>query len=567
MDRLLERQILKTVGTASRPPNAEEWTRFLESVESAYKQATEDRKLLERSLELASREMLERHAALRAEASILSTTLESTGDAIAVLDAEGHLKTFNQNYLDMWGFTREFVLTATPDERLAHATSRVVDPAAALARIEEIFADERGATSDILELVDGRVIACETRPQMLEGQPVGRVWSFRDVTARHTAEAALRGSEARSRALIENISDVITITDEDGRYTFVSPSVERILGYTPAELEGRSIREFVHPEDAPRIFTALAALSREGGHVRSEFRYRHKDGSWCVLESLRVDARGTPGIAGFLGVARDVTETRRLQSEALAHRDAAWRRERLSALGTLVAGVAHEINNPMTFIVGNLELAELILDELPADERTAEIRRHLKVALAGTERVGRITRSLKAVAKPGAVDQHAVVVLREVVESVADLLFPVAHSGIEVVLAAHDEDLKVLGDADQLHQVVLNLAKNAIEAVGDAKGAVTIELLRSGANAELRVRDTGPGIAPDVQARLFTPFFTTKAEGTGLGLPIVHTIVKSHGGDIFVSSSPAAGTTFTVKLPLLRPQQATPAVYAAARWV
>lgn len=435
MHKLLQRQL----GKISDPtaPTPEEWKTFLAKVSEAYEQADRDRLLLERSLDLTSTELLERNAALRADASLLATALDS-----------------------------------------------------------------------------------------------------------------LRKSETRARGLIENISDVITITAPDGAYHYVSPSVARILGYEPSEFLGRKVLEFVHPDDADPVAASLDHLERTSTPTRTEFRYRHKDGSWRTLESMRIDARETPGIEGFLGVARDVTEKRKLEAEAQSNRELTWRQERLSALGTLVAGVAHEINNPLTYIIGNLEIAELVLDELPPSEQKDELVRQIKTALAGSQRISRITRSLKTVARQESTTSHRRIELGALARDVLALARVGTADHIDLHVVETGADVSVLGDASQLHQVVLNLARNAAEALGGRAGTVSIAVERAETHAELRVMDDGPGIDPAVQPRLFTPFYTTKPDGTGLGLSIVHSIVRSHGGEVRLESTLGQGTTVVVRLPL-----------------
>jgi PAS domain S-box-containing protein len=499
---------------------------------------------------LPSTGLLARNEALRVAASLHAATLDSTCDGILVVVRQGKITTCNRLFLEMWRIYDALAGTRDDATILAAVLDQLADPQAFAAGVERLYADPAAESADMLAFKDGRVFERVSRPQRLNGVSIGRVWSFRDVTHRHRMEADLRTSEARARGLIENISDVITITDPHGGYKFVSPSVKRILGYDPLEFEGRNVLDFIHAEDAQGIAASLDRLGRTGTPSRTEFRYRHKDGSWRTLESMRLDARGTPGIEGFLGVARDVTETRQLEAEARSRRELTWRQERLSALGTLVAGVAHEINNPLTYIIGNLEMAELAIGDLPASSAKDDLERHVQVALTGSQQISRITKALKTVSRQESATSHRMVDLVALARDVTELTRAGTPAHVEVGVVERAEAVRVMGDPSQLLQVVLNLAKNAAEALGANPGSVTIAVERADTHAELRVVDNGPGIDAAVQARLFTPFFTTKSEGTGLGLSIVHSIVKAHGGDVHLESAPGRGTTVLVRLPL-----------------
>lgn len=550
MHKLLARQVGRALGSDALPADEAQWRDFLSRVDEAYHQADTDRTQLERSLDLASEEMLDRTRKLRADHALLSTTLESAGDAIAVTTMDGSLVAYNHKYVELWGFSSEHLQPAAVADRLAWAAALCTDPNSVTSDARRILADPVAVVSDMIAFVDGRRIARDTRPHMMAEKPIGRVWWFRDVTSSHKAAEELRRAETRFRSLVENISDVITITDEAGRYQYVSPSVERALGYEPREFVGKRIFDFHHPNDVDKVAASMAFLAATGGAVQTEFRCRHKDGTYRVLESRRIDARDVPGIGGFLGVARDVTKDRRIEAEAKAHQEAAWRHERLSALGTLVAGVAHEINNPLTYIVGNLELAQLLVDELPETPERAELREQLDVALSGSQRIARITTALRVVARHDEAASRNAIALDALAREVVELVRRTTPPHVTVALESADPEARVLGDRTQLHQVVLNLTKNAVEALGEAMGRVQLAVRRIDNLVEVSICDDGPGMEAELQTRLFTPFFTTKAEGTGLGLSIVQGIVKAHGGEVLFESAPARGATFRVRLPL-----------------
>jgi signal transduction histidine kinase len=245
--------------------------------------------------------------------------------------------------------------------------------------------------------------------------------------------------------------------------------------------------------------------------------------------------------------------------EVARQRDVVARQEKLSALGSLVAGVAHEVNNPLTYLGGNIELALLDLEDLqeryarsgetpPID--LAETQRLLATALGGAQRIGEIVKALRAVARAKGSTERERVPMNKIAQNVCELMRIGVPDGVVLRCEPDAQDPAVMGFSSELHQVVLNLAKNAVEATTGKGGTVIVSVRSTGDRVELRVADEGMGMTEETRKRLFTPFFTTKgASGTGLGLSIVGSIVKEHSGEIAVESETGKGTTFRVFLP------------------
>lgn len=241
-----------------------------------------------------------------------------------------------------------------------------------------------------------------------------------------------------------------------------------------------------------------------------------------------------------------------------AFHEHAKRTDRLNALGTLVAGVAHEINNPLTYVRGNVEVARIDLEEVARDPsldaaaraRCDELSRGLEQGLGGIDRIAHITQSLKALSRSG-VGERALVDLGTLVEGSITIAHPRIPDEVMVKLDLAP-GLRVHACAEEIGQVVLNLILNAAEALGRGGGTIRVRLFPSGPQAILEVCDSGPGIPPAVLDKLFTPFFSTKPGGTGLGLSISQRIVEDHGGSIRVESAPGRGTAFRVALPMAR---------------
>jgi PAS domain S-box-containing protein len=391
-----------------------------------------------------------------------------------------------------------------------------------------------------------------------------REWSH--IVERRRAEAALRSREEHFRSLIENALDMIVTIERDGGVSYVSPAVRRVLGWNPDSFIGRNAVDLVHPDDRPSVRRMLGASARTLGSPQfGVVRLRSADGEWRSMEIVgQANASG-----GVVVNARDISE--RLRSEE-AHRalEAQLRQsQKLETLGTLAGGIAHDFNNIMQAILGCTELARLKVGaDSPAD---VYLERSMEVALRARD----LVRQILQFSRQG--DQKlAPVSVRAVVTEVARLLRATFPATIEI-RENLVEDGVVIGDATQLHQVLVNIATNARQALGSSSGLLEVSVHRaSGISAEdasaaglapggnyvvVTLRDTGPGIPDEIKERIFEPFFTTKpvGAGTGLGLSVAHGIVKSHGGAIRVESAPGKGATFSIHLPetALSPAQGT----------
>ncbi|MDP3234501.1 MAG: PAS domain S-box protein [Myxococcales bacterium] len=373
-----------------------------------------------------------------------------------------------------------------------------------------------------------------------------------DITERKRAAQQLAASEARFRTLINQSLDLILLGNGEGLFTWASPSVTRVLGYTPEEFVAKHPLEHIHPDDRT---LALATLARtpEPQPVTSaptEFRVRHRDGTWRVLSALGRNLLNDPAVRAMVMTARDVTAERALEEQLGQSR-------RLESVGRLAGGVAHDFNNILTTII---TCAEFLESAGLSEAALADVR---EIKEAG-DRAAELTSQLLAFARRRFIRPQAVDLVRLVTDR---RRFLTRVLGEQVELGTHlPTDLwPVHADPTQLEQVILNLAVNARDAMPSG-GKLTIEAanvtldetfstthseVKPGAYVRLAVSDTGVGIAADVLPHVFEPFFTTKGvgEGTGLGLATVYGIVKQSGGHIWVYSEPGIGTTFKIYLP------------------
>jgi len=371
-----------------------------------------------------------------------------------------------------------------------------------------------------------------------------------DIAERKRAEEALRNSEANYRAIFDAAEDAIFIHDIDsGAILDANPKACEMYGYTREELQRVDIGALSSGVPPYTQQHAMRLMKRivEGEQVAIEWHARRKDGElfWFEVAGKRVTIGGQHRI---LAIGRDITDRKRAAEELTRQREAVYQREKLAALGSLLAGVAHELNNPLSVVVARAVLLE---EQGDATTRGAALR--IRTA---AERCARIVRTFLAMARQQE-PERGPVAIDEVVAAALDIAgYALRTSSIEVKVELVEDAPLIHADADQLHQVLLNLVINAQQSLQDMPLPRRIRI-RSDIDAAagmlvLTVADNGPGITPHLKARVFEPFFTTKPTGvgTGVGLAVSLGIVEAHGGTLAVDRAPGGGAMFTIRLPL-----------------
>ena len=366
------------------------------------------------------------------------------------------------------------------------------------------------------------------------------------------AEQRSAASEVRFRSLIENSSDLVTIVDAKGVIRYQSPSVTRLLGYELDERVGRSVLELIHPSDASRMAESLREASAKG--VRRQtlvYRYRHKDGSWRILESVGSSMVNDDGVPGIVINSRDITERQGLEAQL---RQA----QKMEAVGQLAGGIAHDFNNLLTVVLANADLVVAGLPDRP------EIAEELHDLQAAARRGQVMIRNLMGFSRQAGVEAHPVdlgVLIRDLTETLRRVL----PESVEIRFVTAGALPRVLADPGAVEQMLLNLATNARDAMPDG-GTLRLEVvqertpdrvpeempwLKPGSYVAVNISDTGTGMDEDTRLRIFEPFFTTKpaGKGTGLGMPMVYGLMKQHDGYVVVDSVPGRGTTVRLLFP------------------
>ena len=379
-----------------------------------------------------------------------------------------------------------------------------------------------------------------------------------DVTEQLKAARALRASEQRFRALFEQAAvGVAYIDTPSSSILAANHKCARILGYVPEELLGMSFRSFVHPQDVAAHQRLMAQMEQgEVPDFEIEQRLLKKGGGdvWVALSVSPLLKIGTPADKHMV-VVQEITR-RKLAEEQRAELEAQLRQaQKMEAIGTLAGGIAHDFNNLLLTMVCNLELAR---EDTGPDHPAATSLDQISVAAT---RASQLVRQILAFSRKQP-SLREVVSLAPLIQDAARLLRASLPAAIELHLEL-TRDMNVLADSTQLHQVLMNLCTNAWQAITTGRGKITITL-DEGAKpphpnatpyARIRVSDTGDGMDSRTLERAFEPFFTTKevGRGSGLGLSVVHGIIKSHGGSITVTSTPGYGATFEILLPAAGP--------------
>lgn len=364
-----------------------------------------------------------------------------------------------------------------------------------------------------------------------------------DITDRREMERRLYQQQEFARRLVDSFPDLIFVLDSAGHYTFTSPRVKEILGYEAEDSDAQDLGERTHVEDRPALQSLFAEMfDGRQSFASLEIRVRPKMGEWrrirCHFSPL-CDETGK--IDGIIISGRDVTDLKRLEEQLI-------QAEKLAAMGQMLAGVAHELNNPLTAILG---VTELLREREGFDDST---KRQLDLTHRQARRAARIVQNLLEFSRPASPQKKPLDVSSLIERTLQLHEHSLRRNNVEVEFQPQHGLQTVVGDSNQLIQVFLNLISNAEHAIREIResGRIQIRIGRIGSNIAVTVQDDGVGILPEALPKLFDPFYTTKRPGggTGLGLSICTAIVREHGGSIDVETLPVGGSAFTVFLPI-----------------
>ena len=506
---------------------------------------------------------------LRAEElhSRLAAIVESSNDAIIGKNLDG--------VVTSWNHGAEIIFGYSPQEMVGQPLARLIPPdrlgeeEQILHRIRQGDRVERFDT--VRRCKDGRFIDVAVTVSPVKdatGRVVGASKVVRDVTEQKRAELALRHREEYFRSLIEYASDLITLVDAKGVIHFQSPSIERVLHLKAEKVSGRNLSEFVHPEDWPRLSAMInRAVANPDSPVAIECRLQHHDGAWHLFAFV---GRGIPHGAGENRVvfnSRDISVSRNLEEQLLQS-------QKMEAIGTLAGGIAHDFNNMLAGILGS---AELVREDLGPSHPSQEYVQSIRTA---AERARELVQQILTFSRRRE-SEKSVVSLQPIVGECIKLMRSTIPAMVKITHYVEPNCPPVLADPTQIHQVIMNICTNAWHALPETGGHIDISLrvaevdaaqaarhreLHPGSYVRLTITDNGHGMDAATRERIFEPFFTTKPanKGSGLGLSMVHGIIKSHRGAILVESQPGKGTSFLIYLPARAVNRQEPSLPAQA---
>jgi len=491
----------------------------------------------------------------------LALLAENAHDILLMFDDDGRIVEANAAAVAAYGWTREELLRLRVQDLRAKDASDVLD-----GKFLRTRAGERFVFESTHRRPDGTRFPVEVSTASVEID--GQRWVLsivRDIGDRKRAEEALREGEAKFREAFHGATLGIALVDAGGGFVEWNEALERMFGYSGEEFAALRFQDLLHPEDRAGSVAAFTAIVRgERDHNDMERRYLHKDGRTIHLH-YRVGAlRDSSGrFHRAIGIVEDVTAQVELEAEKRRMQAQLALTDRMASLGTLAAGVAHEINNPLSYVVGNVDVARTAANELgrarrgdaPLSAALAEIGEALGEAADGASRVRQIVSDLRVFSSPSrdVVD----VDVRAVLQSSLNIARRLIAERARVVTELQPVP-PVAGCPARIGQVFLNLLVNAAQAIPE--GSPGLQEVRASTFVDgdgrvaVKIEDTGVGIEPARLGRIFDPFYTTKPQGvgTGLGLAICQSIVSQHQGEIRVTSESGRGATFVVSFPAAR---------------
>jgi PAS domain S-box-containing protein len=492
----------------------------------------------------------------KAAEDIYRSLLSSTPDAVVIYDMEGRTQYVNRSFTQMFGWTLDDVagkrLVFVPDsqrQKTMQIVKTIVHDGIPCSGFETARHTKDGRLLDVH--ISG------ARYHDVKGNPAGLFIMIRDITERKRTESDLRQSEEKYRTIIDNIEEGYYEVDLAGNMVFCNEPLAETLGYKRSEFVGINSKEFVDQASAKKIYETFSQVYNTGRSVKmSGWELRRKDGAKRYIEasvSLVRDSDGNP--SGFRGIVRDITDRKRLE-------DQLFQAQKMEAIITLAGGIAHDFNNILYAIIGYTELA---IDDAA---QHSMLHSNLQQVLGAANRAKELVNQILTFSRQKEQERRPIQIT-PIVGEIIRFLRATIPTTIEIYKKVPSDLGMVMADPTQIHQVIMNLCTNAAHAMREKGGVLNVEIdqveidsdyyarhldIAPGTYQRLAVGDTGHGMPSEVIERIFEPYFTTKepGEGSGLGLAVVHGIVKSHDGATTVYSEPGKGTTFNIFLPLIK---------------
>lgn len=481
--------------------------------------------------------------------------LDAAVDAIVLITPEGIVTRFNATAERLFGYA--------PEEVVGHNVSMLMP--SPYAHEHDGYLHRYRTTGEARIIGIGREVTARRKDgsefpielsvgEFSSAQGSGFVGILRDISARKAQEEMLRRQAQELRLIFANAPMAFVVTDPHGRLLDVNASCCALFGFTAAELVSRDVRDMMHPEDRSDGALALESLLGDGGSVRRALRFVDRNGEAIhtqMYAAIGRDADEEPLMVIIALMDRGPLMKATREADDLRARLAHV--GRLGTLGEMVSGIAHELNQPLSAIVNYANASRrLVAADRIAPEELQEV--FSKIATQG-DRAGQVIRGLRALLRKRdevrePLDCSALV--REVIQVCE---FDIRQAGFRLLLDLEPLLPPVLGDGVQIQQVILNLIRNALDAMQESASddGIAVSTRARNGTVEIIVSDAGPGMPPEVAERIGEPFFTTKRDGLGLGLSICHSIISAHEGTLRFEPRRGGGTTFRLTLPIHEP--------------
>ena len=362
---------------------------------------------------------------------------------------------------------------------------------------------------------------------------------------------AIASESALLRSILETVPDAMVVIDQRGIIQSFSTAAERLFGYSSAEVCGRNVKLLMpapyREQHDGYLGRYLATGERRIIGIGRVVVGQRKDGSTFPME-LSVGEVNQNGDRLFTGFLRDLTERQQTDRRLHELQEGLLHASRLRSMGQMAAALAHELNQPLTATANYVRAAIRLLDA--AEPKLDQVRQAMNLAVQQTLRSGEIIRRLRAFVARGELARQPESVAKLIEEASALALVGAKERGIKMLIGINPDLPMAMVDRVQIQQVLLNLIRNALEAMEDSTiRELSVETSAKDGQVQVSVADTGGGIPPEIEAKLFQPFVTTKQEGMGIGLSVCRTIVEAHGGRLWVEANPGGGSVFRFTVP------------------
>jgi PAS domain S-box-containing protein len=491
----------------------------------------------------------------------LSLISEQVADSILTTDLDFKITWANKAFMQLFGYTMEEIKGKIPDFLNAESNSPEIQ--------QDIYQTVstgqvwRGETLN--KKKDGSTFLCEIMVFPLVDER-GKTFAYaghqRDITIRKKAEYALKESEEHFRSLAESSQDYIMRYDKECKHIYINSAALNATGVTKEEMIGKSHREMgiFTKEQCDFLEEKVQHVFKTGESIGTQFEWESSDGiitlDWRLTPEFNEEGR----VHTVLGVSRDISGIKRAEKERQRLEEQLQQAQKMEAIGTLAGGIAHDFNNILGSIMGYTELS---IKGLPED---SIVKTNMQRVMISAERARDLVKQILAFSRKQKSERKPLYI-NLVIGEVLKMLRSTIPTTVEIRSDLGENLNLALVDPTQIQQLIMNLCTNAVYAMGEEGGVLEITSrevdfyhgttlnkdIKSGRYHKITVKDNGHGMSQDVQSRIFEPYFTTKdGEGTGMGLAVVHGIVKNHDGEISVSSEPGKGTTFEIYLPVLK---------------